>query len=329
MPCQTKCTDHSAPQREASLRGLLPGRARVLLGLALAAALSALQLVSNVAAAPSDTPGAQSPATAGGAEHHVGKVVLLELITFDLARAKLFYGSLFGWTYRDVGAGQAQYSEAFLDGIQVADLIFRAAPQDSARQPSWLTFISVGDVDAAAASAASQGAKILVRPHDVPERGREAVIADPQGSVFAILAAASGDPPDVLAAPGEWIWSSLITRDPDSDAAFYQSIFDYEVFEIPATDHSEHLILASDDYARASANSLPEGVSHAHPHWLNYVRVLDAAAVARKAVELGGRVLVTPRLDRHGGMVAVVSDPMGAPFGLLEWPEDRVKGSTQ
>ncbi len=34
-------------------------------------------------------------------EHHKGKVVLVELVTPDIAAAKSFYGGLFGWTFRD------------------------------------------------------------------------------------------------------------------------------------------------------------------------------------------------------------------------------------
>ena len=105
--------------------------------------------------------------------------------------------------------------------------------------------------------ALQNGAKVLFEPHTVPDRGREAVFVDPQGAVFAVLASSSGDPPDVLATPGEWIWSSLITRDPENDAAFYQKLFNYDVFELPASPGVQHLLLASDNYARASANTLP------------------------------------------------------------------------
>jgi predicted enzyme related to lactoylglutathione lyase len=179
----------------------------------------------------------------------------------------------------------------------------------------------VSDVDAAVKVAQQNGAKVLFDPHSVPDRGREAILADPQGAVFAILASSSGDTPDVLAAPGAWIWSSLHTGDPDTDAAFYQTLFDYEVFELPAKKGNQHLLLASDNYARASANTLPANSLHAHPHWLNYVRVDDATKMAAKAVALGGRVLVAPHLDRHGGKIAVVADPQGAPFGLMEWTD--------
>ena len=258
-------------------------------------------------------------------EHHVGKLIFVELVTPDLAAAKKFYAGLFGWTFRDIQDGGTKYAEAFLDGRPVAGLIHKNVPASEHRQPAWLSFFAVGDVDAAKKVALQNGAKMLSEPHSIPDRGREAVFADPQGAVFAVLASSSGDPPDVLAVLGEWIWSSLITRDPDTNAAFYQTLFDYEVFELPASEDYQHLLLASDNYARASVNTLPANRPNAHPHWLNYVRVEDTVKMTAKVVALGGRVLVEPRIDRHGGKVAVVADPFGAPFGLLEWPDTESK----
>jgi hypothetical protein len=273
-------------------------------------------------AAPIQLPAIVKPASQ---EHHVGKLIFVELVTPDLAVAKQFYAGLFGWTFRDIQAGRTEYAEALLDDRPVAGLIHKNLPASEHRQPRWLSFFAVGDVDAAKKVALQNGAKVLFEPHSIPDRGREAVFADPQGAVFAVLASSSGDPPDVLAAPGEWIWSSLITRDTDTAAAFYQTIFDYEVFELPAGEGTRHLLLASDNYARASVNTLPANRPNAHPHWLNYVRVEDTVKMTAKVVALGGRVLVEPRIDRHGGKVAVVADPLGAPFGLLEWPDTESK----
>jgi predicted enzyme related to lactoylglutathione lyase len=275
-----------------------------------------------IMAAPLQLPAIVEPASQ---EHHTGKLIFVELVTPDLPAAKQFYAGLFGWTYRDTQAGGTEYAEAFLDGRPVAGLIHKDLPAGKHRQPAWLSFFSVSDVDAARNIALQNGAKVLFEPHNVPDRGKEAVFSDPQGAVFVVLASSSGDPPDVLAAPGEWIWSSLITSDPDTDAAFYQKLFNYEVFELPANPGAQHLLLASDNYARASANTLPTNSPKAHPHWLNYVRVEDAVKMSAKVVALGGRVLVEPRVDRHGGKIAVVADPLGAPFGLLEWPDTESK----
>lgn len=285
--------------------------------------VGALQAAHALAQVP---PVAEPAATS---EHHAGKVIFVELVTPDLAASEHFYGSLFGWTFRDFKVGPSDYAEAYLDGRMIGGMVHKDLPTGERRRPSWLSFIAASDVDAVEKTAVQDGGKVLREPHDVPGRGRQAVLTDPQGAVFAVLASSSGDTPDVLAEPGEWIWSSLITTDPDTDAAFYQKLFDYEVYETPAPDGALHLTLATENYARASANPLPASKPNLHPHWLNYVRVDDAAATAAKVEALGGRVLVAPRVDRHGGKLAIVADPSGAAFGLMEWPDTESKEVTK
>jgi predicted enzyme related to lactoylglutathione lyase len=306
-------------QRRSNLLGTVARRSLLVALLCVAGAGLAV-------AAASQLPPLVEPASQ---EHHVGKVIFTELVTPDLAAAKQFYGGLFGWTFRDIQSGNTEYAAASLDDHPVAGLIHKEFSTGERGQPAWLSFIAVRDVDATKNMAVQHGAKVLFAPHTLPGRGRQAVLADPQGAVFAVLAASSGDPPDVLAEPGEWIWSSLITRDPDAGAAFYQTLFDYEVFDLPADEGAQHLLLATDNYARASANSWPANKPNIHPHWLNYVRVEDADKAAAKAVALGGRILVEPRIDRHGGKVAVIADPAGAAFGLLEWPDTESKEVVQ
>jgi predicted enzyme related to lactoylglutathione lyase len=288
-------------------------------------ALLSVACAASLAAAAPELPSIVQPATS---EHHAGKVIWVDLVTPNLATAERFYAGLFGWSFRDIHSHSSNYAVAMFDGRSVAGLFQHAAPTGEHRQSAWLTFIAVADVDAAKQVTLAQGGRVLSEPHAYAQRGRQAVLADPQGAVFAVLASSSGDPPDVLATPGEWIWSSLIVKDPGSDAAFYQTLFGYDVFDSANDDGSEHLILSTDEYARASVNALPEDASHRHPHWLNFVRVVDTVQMSAKVVELGGRVLVEPRVDRHGGRVAVVADPAGAPFGLLEWPDTQSKEVT-
>ncbi len=282
-------------------------------------ALVGVSCAATIVAASLELPPIAAPATR---DHHPGKVIWVDLVTPDLDAAKSFYGGLFGWTFRDVSTADKDYAVALLDGRPVGGLFHRAIPAGGHRQPAWLTFIAVRHVDKAERAVLAHGGKVLSQPRTYSQRGRQAIFADPQGAVFAVLQSSSGDPADVLAAPGEWIWSSLITSDPDADAAFYQTLFGYEVFEMTT---ANHLLLATDGYARASANPLPADSLDRHSHWLNFVRVVNAKDAAAKAVALGGHVLVEPHPDRHGGMIAVVADPSGAPFGLLEWSETESK----
>ncbi len=299
---------------------------RISTSLELLLAALTLAWVLPAGAAPLQVPALETPESG---EHHVGKVIFVELVTPRLAEAEQFYGALLGWTFREITTGSNRYATAFLGDQPVAGLYEKPFGGGERRQPAWLTFFAVSDVDGAKRTAAGAGAKVLSEPHNLPDRGREAVLADPQGAVFALLASKSGDPPDDLALPGEWIWSSLITSDADADAGFYQSIFDYEVYELPAEAGATHLILATDNYARASVNSLPSKDSRIRPHWLDYVRVDDALNAVAKVVALGGQVVVEPHVDRHGGRIAVVADPSGAPFGLMEWPAAETKEVSQ
>ena len=284
----------------------------------LAAALFGALVAVPAAAAPLRLPPIVEPASG---ERHPGKVVFQELVTPDIAAAERFYGGLFGWSFRELHTGGPKYAEALLDGRPVAGLEQKDLPKGKNRTPAWLTFISVTDLDRALRVALENGAKTLLRARDLPNRGKEAVLSDPQGAVVALLTSSSGDPPDSLAAYGEWIWSSLVVPDSDKDAAFYQKLADYEVFELPSgPPGTEHFLLASGNYARASVNSAPPG-GKTGPHWINFVRVEKADQMAARAVTLGGRVLVAPRPDRHGGKLAVVADPQGAALGLMEWTE--------
>jgi uncharacterized protein len=291
-------------------------------------ALLAASCVATMVAASLSLPPIVTPATR---DHHPGKVIWVDLVTPDLDAAKHFYGGMFGWTFRDVSTGESDkdYAVALLDNRPVGGLFHKAVQTGEQRQPAWLTFIAVRDLGKTERVVLASGGKVLSKPRAYPQRGRQEIFADPQGAVFAALQSSSGDPDDLLASPGEWIWSSLITSDPGSGAAFYQKLFGYEVFDLPTDDRGEHLLLATDGYARASANPLPVDAPKLHSHWLNFVRVMSAKDAAAKAESLGGRVLVEPHADRHGGMIAVVADPSGAPLGLLEWSDTESKEVTK
>ncbi len=281
-----------------------------------AAALACLRCNLALAAAAFELPPLGDSAHM---QHHPGKLVWADLVTSDLPVAEKFYGDLFGWTFRNVHTGTSDYAVALVEGRPIAGLLQKTMPTGEQRHTAWLTFISVRNVDEASRLALGHGAKSLGEAKTYPGRGRQAVLSDPEGAVFAVLASSSGDPPDYLAEPGEWIWSSLLATDPTQAATFYKTVFGYEVFDLPSDDGAAHVILASDDYARAGIHTLP--ADHRHPHWLNFIRVVDAEAAAAKATSLGGRILVEPYVDRHGGKMAVIADPAGAPVGLMEWSD--------
>ena len=263
-------------------------------------------------------------------EHHPGKIVFAELVTPDIASAKQFYAALFGWSFQDFEQSQGSFTQASLGGQVVAGMFQRPLPQG--KRPGWISFIATSDLDKTDDLAVHNGAKLLLAPHRLAELGREAVLTDPQGGVFAVLQSSSGDPADLLADPGDWIWSSLITTDPAAASTFYKTVFGYDVFNLSTPqdpEDAQHMLMASDNFARASVNPIPSTWTGGRPRWLSYIRVDDAAAMAAKATSLGGKVVLQPRMDRHGGKIAILADPQGALFGVMEWPTDAPAGNAK
>jgi hypothetical protein len=282
----------------------------------MAAFYSIIGIAAAAVAAPVELPALAESATA---VHLPGKVVWADLVTPNLAGAETFYAGLFGWTFRDLHLGEIDYAVASANGRVIAGLAEVKIAAGEQKQSHWLSFIAVRDTDATLRHALLDGATVVRKPVSYAGRGRQAVFAGPDGAAFGVIAATPGDPADFLAKPGEWIWSSLLTPDPDVAVKFYQSLFGYDVFDLPSDDGLQHVVLSSQDFARAGINSLPKDAKHRRAHWLNFVRVIDTTEAAAKAVSLGGRVLVEPRLDRHGGRIALLADPYGAPFGVMEW----------
>jgi len=262
------------------------------------------------------------------AAEHPGKLIWAELVTPDLAAAERFYGGIFGWTFHDIRTGDTNYAIAKLGDAPIAGLLQRPVQSDRRRQGGWLPFLSVASVPDTGQRVLEHGGKELRPPRAYPLRGKQAIYADPQGAVFAVLNSHSGDPPDVIAAPGEWLWGAVMTRDPESAAAFYQEVFGYEVFELPSGARGAHLLLASENYARASVNPLPQADA-VQPHWIGFVRVSDVSQAADAAKTFGGRILVEPHPDRHGGTVALLADPAGAAIGVMDWIETTPPGAAK
>lgn len=108
-----------------------------------------------------------------------------ELTTPDLAGSKAFYSKLFGWTLHDVDTPVGAYCYVKCGDVDQGGMML-PAPWAPA-MATWTPYITVDDVDAMAALAQEQGARLLVPPSDIPEVGRFCVLQDPQGAVFNLV----------------------------------------------------------------------------------------------------------------------------------------------
>jgi predicted enzyme related to lactoylglutathione lyase len=281
--------------------------------------LAALSLgaaaISPAAAGTFLVPAISSPATS---DHLIGKVIWLDLRTTHLALAKKFYAGLFGWDFRDYHTHGIDYTVAMQDGRPVAGMLQRRIRRGEERASSWLPFIAVREVDEAVSSALEHHAQINSEPENLPLRGRQALLTDPEGLRFGILASSSGDPLDIPAAPGTWLWTALVARDSGDEAVFYQQVFGYSLLGRPTHAGFEKIQLSSEGHVRLSISAIPPAAAPLKAYWIEFLRVASVSDAVTRALKLGGRVLLDVQRNENGDQSAVLADPTGARFGITE-----------
>ena len=253
------------------------------------------------------------------ATHAPGTFSWADLGTPDPAAAKRFYTGLFGWSFEDRPISNGEYYTIFdVGGKSVAALYNQMADQRAAGiPPHWLSYVSVESADQAATRAGELGGTVLAPAFDVMEAGRMAVIQDPTGGVLAVWEPRKSPGAGLLGEAGALCWNELCTRDPGRAATFYGALFGWAP-EAMAMPGFEYTVFKRGDQPAGGAMPIQAEWGDMPPHWSVYFAVEDCDACAATATRLGGSVL-TPPTDIPGvGRFAVLRDPQGANFSVLQ-----------
>jgi uncharacterized protein len=120
-----------------------------------------------------------------------GALCWTELSTRDTKAAAAFYTQFLGWKAKVGGEGVNAYTEftAANGSYPMAGMIDIAAFGDRGKHvpPNWMPYFQVADINASFDKAKSVGAQVGVPPTQIADAGRFAVLADPQGAMFALF----------------------------------------------------------------------------------------------------------------------------------------------
>lgn len=244
-----------------------------------------------------------------------GRFVWHDLMTRDVAAAKRFYGELLGWRFEDTRRNDRPYVLAQSAGTPVAGIVDVSARPNAG--PQWLSFLAVADMDGAVSAVQSDGGKVLFPPQTLP-LARAAIVADAQGAPLGLAQLRRTVPNPEKPARGGFFWHEYLARDAARALDFYKRLAGYEATVSDSRLGVEYHLLRS-ARGRAGLFQLPPA-SDVLPNWLPYILVDDAAALAPRVTELGGRVLLAPAPERRNGSLLVIADPGGAPLALQKYP---------
>jgi predicted enzyme related to lactoylglutathione lyase len=267
----------------------------------------------------------------------------------DPEAAVAFYRDLFGWEFEDVmppdSAGK--YFIARLRGGDVAAV--GSVPEAAPPMAMWNTYVWVESADETASKVLDAGGSAVMEPFDVMDAGRMAVFTDPEGAAFCVWQAKEHKGARIVNEHGSLNFNGLNTRDTDGAKSFYRSVFGWqtlslnggvEMWTLPG--YGDYLERDNPDLRKqvvemggpkgfedvvASINVITDDQPDVPPHWSVTFAVDDADAVAARAAELGGKVVVAP-FDAPWVRTTVIADPQGATFIASKFvPENKDLGS--
>ena len=120
-------------------------------------------------------------------------------------------------------------------------------------------------------------------------------------------------------APGTTCWAELGTTDSAAARVFYQALFGWNANEI-SMDWATYTLLQQNGRDVGGLYDLQDEqrAQGVPPHWMLYTAVEDVDATVEKARANGGSVVAEPMDIPNVGRIAVLSDPEGATFAVMQ-----------
>lgn len=119
---------------------------------------------------------------------------------------------------------------------------------------------------------------------------------------------------------GKFVWHQLMTRDVPGAKKFYSSLVGWKALPWPLD--PSYTVCHSDAGPVAGFMEIPADMPAEVPaHWLQYIGTRDVDSTAQAAVRAGGSVVKAPSDLQGAGRYAVLKDPQGAVFAIID-PEN-------
>ena len=241
-----------------------------------------------------------------------------DLNTTDIGAAAEFYKAVLGWKIGPWGdePGKMPYAHVETAQGQMAGMtLLQERAKAMGAPPHWMGYVAVDDVDATAAKAVALGGKLHVAM-DIPNTGRIAVLADPQGAHFALYKSLKDEPLHDVSQPGEFNWRELVTSDNVAAMAFYNGVFGWEQMEaMDMGPMGTYLVFGKDGKQFGGLMNKPKEMPACA--WGYYVMVSDFDGALAKAKAAGGTVMSGPMPVPGGARIVQLLDPQGAFFALV------------
>ena len=249
-----------------------------------------------------------------------GNITWLNLMTTDPELANRYYQELFPWR---VNAHEAP-GIGTITVYQLGDKSFGGpmALDPKYKIPShWITYFSVIDVEKACRETEENGGKVCYKPFDIPGMGKTAILNDPNGTPFHVLApeTPNGAQNIVGSETGQICWLELMADDPRKTGAFYEKVLDWTIAEESPDPNIPYFVGKAGEVVVAGILERPKEMEPIN-NWLPYFLVKNLEESSEAGQKMAGKKIMGPNSIPNLGTFSLFTDPTGAYFYLFENP---------
>lgn len=240
-----------------------------------------------------------------------GRFNWFEHLSTDVAAARRFYSEVLPWKVEDAPMPGMTYPMIKLGDRNIGG--FATLPS-GVKDPHWVSYIAVEDLQATVRKVATAGGKALMDAYEIPGVGRMQPVADPQGAVTIVFQPVDASAEQIKGA-GSFHWNELWSPDPKASLAFYSAAFGYTHSSMEMPGGNTYYVLENAGKSRGGIMKTPAAGIPAH--WLPYVDVTDLDATVARVTRNGGKVEGDAMTVPGIGRFSFVRDPQGARLGLI------------
>ena len=254
-------------------------------------------------------------------EYVEGTPSWIDLCCKDVEAAKSFYSALFDWSFEETPSDEGPPYIMIKKGDGEVAGLTKQGPKQEKMPAMWNVYATVKNVDVTTEKAKSAGAQVTMEPMDVMDAGRMSFIIDPFGAALGLWQSNKHIGATVVNEPGAFTWAEIFAPDTDKVTAFYKEVLGLEKEVLDMGDEPYTAFKAGD---RTVAGTMPPPMEEVPSHWHTYFGTADCAKTMEDAKAAGGTIKAGP-IDTPVGQMAVIQDPQGAVFSVIqlkEWPTE-------
>lgn len=238
-----------------------------------------------------------------------------DLSTFDIARAKVFYKNVFGWTENSSSSFvDSDYTFHFSGAEEAAGIFTMPQILQNIGMPSfWMSYVQVAALSDSLDYAIKLGAKCEIEPTSFDSNSRYALIRDPSGAGFTLY-----EGPHLQGRSlnhGRMSWNELHVPKLEQIEEFYCGLLGWNIVRDPQSS-DRHTVKSPNGVPIASILEIDESIKGPKNYWAIYFSVHNIDVAINRIIACGGDIVVSP--NESDGDFALVVDDQGAAFCVAE-----------